>query len=467
MELVSHLLEMFLHVGEKVLDLLEDELDYPSFQQELERELNELGKDICREVLEGADAWLKQNPRERKGWVVERRDESKGVLTPFGLMSFQRTYYRNKRVGGYAHLADRLAGLTPHAKTDLCVKAKLVDSAAEISYRKAGKQTGSSLSPENSVSGQTVMNMIRRTPLDVNTGCCGKGTKAHVKYLHVQADEDHVKKQDGGTALAKLVYTTDGYGPSLGRRRYLNNVHYTAGLYRDNEVLCQEVYDSIDADYDLDFIEKIYVSGDGAPWIRSLAEYLGAVFLLDKYHINKCITESLAFCPELRSELWQAVKDFNLSATKSILNKARKVAETEAERQRVAQCRRYLIGNWDGIDAWREEAPHAIGCSAEGHVSHVLSARLSSRPMAWSETGADQMAKLRAMKANGISIKEYVLQQAKQNLTLTKAVQYAIPAQREKLRKVSGEVFGNMPALQGSTMYLRRLLRQISSTAII
>ena len=50
---------------------------------------------------------------------------------------------------------------------------------------------------------------------------------------------------------------------------------------------------------------------------------------------------------------------------------------------------------------------------------------------------------------------------------LTKAVQYAIPTQLEKLRKVSGEVFGNMPTLQGSTMYLRRPLRQISSTTII
>ncbi len=94
-------------------------------------------------------------------------------------------------------------------------------------------------------------------------------------------------------------------------------------------MLCREVYDNIDGGYDLDFIEKIYVSGDEAPWIRSLAEYLGAVFLLDKYHINKCITESLAFCPELRSELWQAVKDCNLSATKSILNKAKKVAERQ------------------------------------------------------------------------------------------------------------------------------------------
>ena len=34
------------------------------------------------------------------------------------------------------------------------------------------------------------------------------------------------------------------------------------------------------------------------------------------------------------------------------------------------------------------------GCSAEGHVSNVLSNRMSSRPMGWSETGCDRMYKL-------------------------------------------------------------------------
>ena len=35
------------------------------------------------------------------------------------------------------------------------------------------------------------------------------------------------------------------------------------------------------------------------------------------------------------------------------------------------------------------------GCSAEGHVSHVLSERMSSRPMGWSKRGADRMSRLR------------------------------------------------------------------------
>ena len=32
--------------------------------------LNGLGKDICREVMENADEWYRENPKERKGWVV-------------------------------------------------------------------------------------------------------------------------------------------------------------------------------------------------------------------------------------------------------------------------------------------------------------------------------------------------------------------------------------------------------------
>ena len=40
------------------------------------------------------------------------------------------------------------------------------------------------------------------------------------------------------------------------------------------------------------------------------------------------------------------------------------------------------------------------GCSAESHVSHVLSDRLSSRPKGWSKRGADRMSRLRCFEQN-------------------------------------------------------------------
>ena len=43
-----------------------------------------------------------------------------------------------------------------------------------------------------------------------------------------------------------------------------------------------------------------------------------------------------------------------------------------------------------------------------GHVSHVLSDRLSSRPLGWSRTGVDKMAHLRVYRRNGGDLLELV-----------------------------------------------------------
>ena len=58
-----------------------------------------------------------------------------------------------------------------------------------------------------------------------------------------------------------------------------------------------------------------------------------------------------------------------------------------------------MANNWGAIQtAFHDE--HALGCSAEGHVSSIYSERMSSRPMGWSETGSDRMCKLRCYVRN-------------------------------------------------------------------
>lgn len=46
------------------------------------------------------------------------------------------------------------------------------------------------------------------------------------------------------------------------------------------------------------------------------------------------------------------------------------------------------------------------GCSAKGHISHIYSDRMSSRPMDWSIHNIDNMSKLRIAKEDNISAKE-------------------------------------------------------------
>ena len=65
----------------------------------------------------------------------------------------------------------------------------------------------------------------------------------------------------------------------------------------------------------------------------------------------------------------------------------------------IYELQSYALGNWNAvIRSYHNKL--LTGCSAEGHVSSVLSDRLSSRPMGWSQTGADRMSKLRCYERN-------------------------------------------------------------------
>ena len=76
-------------------------------------------------------------------------------------MSYERTYFRNKKTGRYAHLTDRMVGYTPHQRLDILLEADVLEEVVDKSYRKTGeilerraKGTG--------VSCQTVLNLIRK-----------------------------------------------------------------------------------------------------------------------------------------------------------------------------------------------------------------------------------------------------------------------------------------------------------------
>lgn len=53
------------------------------------------------------------------------------------------------------------------------------------------------------------------------------------------------------------------------------------------------------------------------------------------------------------------------------------------------------------------------GCSAEGHVSHIYSDRMSSRPMGWKNKNIDNMSKLRLLREDNISVKTILEKQEK------------------------------------------------------
>ena len=98
--------------------------------------------------------------------------------------------------------------------------------------------------------------------------------KRNVRYLYVEADEDHIalqyKEEKGdikrykGHAdnhqIVKLVYIHEGYVESeKDQRKRLKNIVYFGGLYRgkDNDKLWEEIKAYIKNHYETEEIEKI------------------------------------------------------------------------------------------------------------------------------------------------------------------------------------------------------------------
>lgn len=461
MQLIQHIFHTFLSIAEKVLDACENGVDYSQFQRELQEKFNQLGCEICREVLEAHDQYLLRNRSQRKGWHVERRNDSKEVLSPFGPVRYKRTYFKGP--DGYAHLVDQMAGLGPHARLDNTLKATLVEKAVDMSYRKSGIAP-SQHAPGVDVSGQTVMNTIR----GFNPAAVKKKeskVKRRVRFLYIEADEDHVARTKGRSMQIKLVYVHEGKEYN-GKRAKLINPYYFSGKYDSTEALWFDVATYIANTYEVESIETIFIAGDGAPWIRGGKEYFpNSVFILDRFHLCKYVLRAVGRYPDLKKSLWRAIKQDDIILADDILQEALTRAESKTHKKAIRDCFHYIKTNWDGIQAYREY-PAAVGCSAEGHVSHILSSRLSSRPQGWSREGAEKMASLRVLKANGFSVKDEYLSQRSTNTFLLKACKDAIHQQRLLLKQQLSQVMrGNLPALKGHTTYLTKALRGLSQAS--
>ncbi len=118
--------------------------------------------------------------------------------------------------------------------------------------------------------------------------------------------------------------------------------------------------------------------------------------------------------PDVRSELWRAINGKRKKDAENVFERILTITESEGKRKTVEASRQYILGNWAAIMNGVKNRKDNIHCSAEGHVSHIYSDRMSSRPLGWSVVGADRMARLRVYKKNGGDMLELVRYQKKQ-----------------------------------------------------
>lgn len=392
------------------------------------KEVTKLGLSIIEEELESYDQLLRERQDLRKGWYIERRDETK-LLTSLGEIQYHKTYFHNKETGEYCYLLDQLMGLEKHARISEDAEARVLEEAVESSYRKGGINA---CIGKQEVSKETVMKKLHALEFPKLKPLA---EKRKVSRLYIDADEDHVslqylekkgdiKKPRINTVMPKLIYVYEDINFD-GSRHELKESHFFGGDYAGTigtKELWQEVFEFIENSYDEAALERIYINGDGADWIRTGAGmHAKAHFVLDRFHMHKYIISATSHlkdsAQDARSEIYRAINGKRKWEAEAVFDKILNATESETKAGAVESAKNYILGNWTGIMESVKAKDKSLQCSAEGHVSHIYSDRMSSRPLGWSRTGADKMSRLRIYRQNKGNMLELVRYQ-KQELPL-------------------------------------------------
>lgn len=241
--------------------------------------------------------------------------------------------------------------------------------------------------------------------------------KTPCKALYVEADEDHIALQfhekkgdikrfkghgDNGRII-KLVYVHEGI-ETEGKRRSLKHRKYFGGYYtgEENKRLWEEVKEYIEETYDTDSLETIYFQSDGGGWMKKGMELLGADFVLDEFHLKKYVKRMVRSTgePEREAEVNEWIKEGKKKELEEWVKEKAAVLE-EKEGKKLENSYGYIKRNWKGVRNRVGKKAGVLGSSTESHVSHVISARMSSHPMGWSKEGAKKLSFLRIYWKNG------------------------------------------------------------------
>lgn len=381
------------------------------FTNNLESEMIEFGIQVTQFLVEYAENIIfKLKDRKEKYECLEKDDRT--IISIFGEINFKRRYYQDKETKERVYLLDQFLKLEKRERMLPNVKERLIEEARETSYKRAGQKA----SYGTEISKQTVKNEINKLDFKGEIGE-EKENKKKVKKLYIIADEDHVHLQKGGIEEPRLIIVYDSI-IAKGKRIELKNKRHFGGIYTKKiDDLWEEVMTYIENNYDTEYLERVYISGDGANWIKTGLEWIiKSVYVIDEFHMKKAVNGIVGRITKTnkeekekqKKELRRELRRLNFVRFKEICYEILADEMEKSTRKRKEDLMKYIIKNAEGIKNLYRNKKELHGCSAEGHISHIYSDRMSSRPMGWSTININNMSKLRTAKEDKKSTEEII-----------------------------------------------------------
>ena len=385
-------------------------LDNNLFLYELEHNVsnstNTLNLDILRNILEYLDLEYK-NSKERKDKYYVQQTRERTLITSLGLITFNKTYYKSKnKINGkyvyYSYLEDCL-GIDKWAKMSLSCEVNLINNALDNGMTWASVNT----IPNYFISRQTISTKIKNINFNYFENIIKRETP---KILYIEADEVHANLQsrNKGTKnkIVPVILTHEGHKEDFIKKKELKNTHYIASSILKTDKLWEETYKYLDTIYDLNKVDKIFLSSDGGPWITGYdIAFPNAIFVLDKFHYRKALNYIFKKEPNITSIADSYLRSRMINEFKILVKTQYKLYPDQ--KNKMIQEQNYLIKHIDGIIN-QNHPDYKCPCSMEGHISNKYAKFITSRPHSYSKDGLENITQLLTMKANKIKLNEEI-----------------------------------------------------------
>ena len=404
---IQHIAKEFLLNMQNITHIISDE-GIDSYSDKALEECKACAKRFAEEYVRLLNQNLRESKvfRKKNGLILQEKSRKREIYTKLGLIDVSRDYYKLKDGSGYEYPLDTVVGIESRERISDGLSAELVSNATEDSFAKSVRKAGA-----GDISRQTVRNKILKAPtLEIEPG----DKRENVRELHVFADEDHAHLQKPNKAKGKcnqqvpIVTVTEGIDESKARHKIVEAVNFV-----DEEFSSKRLWGDVDAyinaRYDPECLEKIYLHADGGSWIKNgLENYPNVVHVMDEFHIEKSLKTLGHIDAKETFRLRLAIKDNDINKAKASLSKMMLEYDPgEKEYKSTARLAKYILGNWDAIV--RRKTLDIPGSCTESIVSHKLAKRFSRNPQGWSKEVLGKLAKLRIYKENGgeITAKNY------------------------------------------------------------
>lgn len=386
--------------------ILDNNLFLYALEHNISNSTNTLNLDILRNILECLDLEYK-NSKERKDKYYVQQTRERTLITSLGLITFNKTYYKSKnKIDGkyeyYSYLEDCL-GIDKWAKISLSCEVNLINNALDNGMTWASTNT----IPNYSISRQTISTKIKNINFNYFENIVKKETP---KVLYIEADEVHANLQsrNKGTKnkIIPVILTHEGHKEDFVRKKELKNTHYIASSILKTNKLWKETYKYLDAVYNLNKVDKIFLSSDGGTWITDYdIAFPNVIFVFDKFHYRKALNYIFK-----KDTIITNIADSYLR--NKMINEFKILVKTQYQlysdqKKMMIQKQNYLINHIDGIIN-QNHPDYKCPCSMEGHISNKYAKFITSRPHSYSKDGLENITQLLTMKANKIRLTEEI-----------------------------------------------------------